>query len=56
MSKEKNISDYQIRNAYDDGNIPRTDLPAGSNSADDLPAAEPLPESFRPRKDGPGGD
>ena len=33
---------------YDDGNIPEVDLPKN--------AADPLPESERPRKDGTGGD
>lgn len=37
-------------NAYDDGNIPEIDLPHSSESV------EPLPESTRPQKDGPGGD
>ncbi|MBO6015879.1 MAG: hypothetical protein J6P60_04750 [Lachnospiraceae bacterium] len=32
---------------YDDGNIPKEDLKGN---------AEPLPESTRPRKDGPGGE
>lgn len=40
-------------NAYDDGNIPNIDLPE-KNSAGTQPV-EPLPESSRPRKDGPGG-
>ena len=39
--------------AYDDGNIPNIDLP--KNKASEEPV-EPLPESARPRKDGPGGD
>ncbi len=38
------------KNSYDDGNIPKIDLPNDSESI------EPLPESTRPRKDGPGGD
>lgn len=38
------------KDAYDDGNIPEVDLPK------DTVGAEPLPESSRPRKDGPGGD
>lgn len=37
-------------NRYDDGNIPDIDLPKSSESV------EPLPESTRPRKDGPGGE
>lgn len=40
--KEKNI--------YDDGNIPEVDLPEKNTMT------EPLPESSRPRKDGPGGE
>ena len=38
---------------YDDGNIPDVDLPAGK---DPVKPVEPLPESERPRKDGPGGE
>ena len=38
------------RNDYDDGNIPDVDLPSGED------IVEPLPESTRPRKDGPGGE
>ena len=78
----------QGQNAYDDGNIPQTDMPqdfdpmevsipapyplnsaqnstgqdnaeqndAGQNNAGQGAASvEPLPESSRPRKDGPGG-
>lgn len=37
-------------NEYDDDNIPEIDLPKQTW------ATEPLPESTRPRKDGPGGD
>ena len=40
-------------NAYDDGNIPDVDLPKGE---DVVKPVEPLPESERPRKDGPGGE
>lgn len=45
-------------NAYDDGNIPDADLPSGEDSKvkDSLKNVEPLPESTRPRKDGPGGE
>ncbi len=53
----------KITDVYDDGNIPEIDLPQRnmrnvsdsenhSNSEDNI---EPLPESSRPRKDGPGG-
>ncbi len=45
-------SNNKPSNIYDDGNIPKVDLP--SNKNDEI--AEPLPESFRPRKDGPGGE
>lgn len=43
-------------NVYDDGNIPEIDLPHPSNSAKTGDTVEPLPESSRPRKDGPGGN
>ncbi len=45
-------------NVYDDDNIPEIDLPKNStkDSAKASYEVEPLPESFRPRKDGPGGD
>lgn len=39
--------------AYDDGNIPDVDLSSGEDAVNPV---EPLPESSRPRKDGPGGD
>ena len=41
------------KNAYDDGNIPQIDLP---KTTDKIEPVEPLPESSRPRKDGPGGE
>lgn len=48
----------KTKNAYDDGNIPEIDLPK-SNQEFKQPqenwVTEPLPESTRPRKDGPGG-
>ena len=52
------MSDKNIKNVYDDDNIPEVDLPRGStkDSANSAESVEPLPESFRPRKDGPGGD
>lgn len=34
---------------YDDGDTPETDI-------DPYKIVEPLPESSRPRRDGPGGD
>lgn len=49
MTDKKN-SDNHFETSYDDGNIPEIDLPR--NGA----YVEPLPESTRPRKDGPGGD
>lgn len=45
--------DKNIKNAYDDGNIPKVDLPKSKNTSQPI---EPLPESTRPRKDGPGGE
>lgn len=41
------------KNIYDDDNIPEVDLPRNKKNYESV---EPLPESFRPRKDGPGGD
>lgn len=41
------------KNIYDDDNIPEIDLP---KSTDKIEPVEPLPESSRPRKDGPGGE
>lgn len=52
-SKIKATSNGQPKAAYDDGNIPDVDLPTGEDTAK---PAEPLPESTRPRKDGPGGE
>lgn len=42
-----------VKNTYDDGNIPQIDLPEDKNT--DV-SVEPLPESSRPRQDGPGGE
>lgn len=49
MKKERSKPDISehAENLYDDGNIPEIDLPQD---------VEPLPESSRPRKDGPGGE
>lgn len=46
MSNKPNTKSTDT-NLYDDGNIPEIDLPQD---------IEPLPESTRPRKDGPGGE
>lgn len=46
----------KTRNAYDDDDIPEVDLPKNSTSKTDYDNVEPLPESSRPRKDGPGGE
>lgn len=57
------------QNLYDDGNIPDIDLPQdivenkgkdkvqskSQNKASNYENVEPLPESSRPRQDGPGG-
>lgn len=46
------------KSTYDDENTPRVDLPrenGGQNKSTDE-NIEPLPESTRPRKDGPGGE
>lgn len=52
------MSDKNEKNVYDDGNIPEVDLPQNStkDSANQPKIVEPLPESSRPRKDGPGGE
>jgi len=44
--------DNKSTNTYDDDNIPKVDLPKNKNTSN----VEPLPESSRPRKDGPGGE
>ena len=67
---EKQKNSY-FQNVYDDGNIPNVDLPqdhtencgkaqnrtenCSKNLHTDYESVEPLPESSRPRKDGPGG-
>ena len=54
---DKNNKTNQLRNIYDDDNIPEVDLPMDkSSNKTDYENVELLPESFRPRKDGPGGD
>lgn len=62
------MSKNKTTNIYDDDNIPEVDLPQKntsncSNCSDcktsnktDSNSVEPLPESTRPRKDGPGGN
>ena len=52
-SKMKATQNEQAKCSYDDGNIPDVDLPGDEDSAKSV---DPLPESSRPRKDGPGGD
>lgn len=52
-SEVKTTPNGQPACAYDDGNIPDVDLP---NGEDAVKPVEPLPESERPRKDGPGGE
>lgn len=46
----------KFSNVYDDDNIPEVDLPQDKSSNKSNYNVEPLPESFRPRKDGPGGE
>lgn len=43
-------------NVYDDDNIPDIDLPQNTSSNKSDYEVEPLPESSRPRKDGPRGN
>jgi len=53
------MSDQNPKNVYDDEDIPKVDLPQGGNKTTnkkDYDNIEPLPESTRPRKDGPGGE
>lgn len=52
------MTDKKITNTYDDDDIPKVDLPQKNttNSIKSVDNVEPLPESFRPRKDGPGGE
>lgn len=44
------------QNIYDDDNIPEVDLPRDLAKNKSEYEVEPLPESSRPRKDGPGGE
>lgn len=52
------MSENKTKNFYDDDNIPEEDLPrsTGKDCFKDADSVEPLPESTRPRKDGPGGN
>lgn len=55
------MTDPRQTNVYDDGNIPEVDLPQDKTGSMELPEkpqydVDPLPESTRPRKDGPGGE
>lgn len=52
------MSDNKVKNTYDDGNIPEIDLPTNCHreQSGNASSVEPLPESTRPRKDGPGGE
>lgn len=64
------MSDNNMTDTYDDGNIPNIDTSkvASQNKMDNSTQknmqdnaqnannVEPLPESSRPRKDGPGGN
>ena len=53
-----NMSEKKLKNIYDDDNIPEVDLPQNGteDSVKSCGSVEPLPESSRPRKDGPGGN
>lgn len=61
-NRKDNADMNHTKNVYDDGNIPEVDLPKDKESDSRyctdkaVTPAEPLPESTRPRKDGPGGD
>lgn len=43
-------------NVYDDDNIPQEDLPKNKTSNKSKYDVEPLPESSRPRQDGPAAE
>ncbi len=45
---------YNFGNIYEDVDITEDDLPQDSKEKN--ASVEPLPESTRPRKDGPGGE
>ena len=58
-------NENKSKNVYDDDNIPEVDLPGKARNSmhpegitylKETWITEPLPESTRPRKDGPGGD
>lgn len=54
------MPEKKVTNVYDDGNIPDVDLPQNKTKNVDSKSSskyevEPLPESSRPRQDGPGG-
>lgn len=54
----RNIADYtRTKDAYD-GNMEITNLKSSSQKVSGMVSGsvEPLPESSRPRKDGPGGE
>ena len=52
------MTDQNPKNIYDDEDIPKVDLPQDKKASNkkDYDNIEPLPESTRPRKDGPGGE
>lgn len=57
---DDNIPEVDLpRDTNNDYHIPGIDSPCGTNKAsdkEDYTSIEPLPESTRPRKDGPGGN
>ena len=46
---------YDFRN-YGDGDVPEVDYEPYRNGSRVVTPVDPLPESFRERRDGPGGD
>ncbi len=50
MTEKNNTFENSAKNVYNDGNTPEIDVPKKEW------VVEPLPESTRPRKDGPGGE
>lgn len=53
---KKSNTTTQSSKHYDDENTPKEDMPSSNASNKTNYSVEPLPESSRPRQDGPGGE
>lgn len=53
---KKSNTTTQSPKRYDDENTPKEDMPSSNASNKTNYNVEPLPESSRPRQDGPGGE